>query len=276
MDYIEVKITGLKDFDPDIVVAFLSELEFDSFSEIDEGLLAFCRSDLYNEAEVTTYLRQLHDTSGAGYSVRTIPPENWNARWEQEYHPVVINDLCRIRAPFHPASQDYQFDIIIEPKMSFGTAHHETTSMMLELLLKEEFEGTSVLDMGCGTGVLAILAAMKQAGKVVAVDTDEWAFQNTMENVSRNGVSQVTTIQGDIKSVPGDSYDFILANINRNVLLNDIPAYAGMLSENGVLFLSGFYEEDLPLINGKCIENGLELDGYAVKNNWVGAKYCKE
>lgn len=275
MDYIEVKITGLKDFDPDIVVAFLSELEFESFSDNDEGLLAFCRSDLFNEPKVTSYLGQLHEATGAEYSVRAIPPENWNARWEQEYQPVVINELCRIRAPFHAPANEFLFDIIIEPKMSFGTAHHETTSMMLELLLKEEFEGTTVLDMGCGTGVLAILAALKQADRVVAVDTDEWAFQNTQENISRNGVPQITAIHGNIESVPGESYDFIFANINRNVLLNDIPAYAAMLNDGGVLFLSGFYEEDLPLINGKCIENGLELDGYTVKNSWIGAKYCK-
>jgi ribosomal protein L11 methyltransferase len=276
MDYIEIKISGLSDFDPDIVVAFLSELGFESFSDTDDGILAYCRTDLYNEPEVTSYLRQLNETTGAAHQLRTIPPENWNARWEQEYQPVVINDLCRIRAPFHPASPDFLFDIVIEPKMSFGTAHHETTSMMLELLLKEELEGATVLDMGCGTGVLAILAAMKNAGKVVAVDTDDWAFQNTIENITRNGVNQVSAILGDIGSVPHDSFDVILANINRNVLLSDIPAYAGLLSGNGVLFLSGFYEDDLPLINEKCTESGLELDGYTVKNNWVGAKYCKE
>jgi ribosomal protein L11 methyltransferase len=275
MTYIEVSIKNLQDLDPEIIVAFLGELGFESFSEADEILLAYCQQALYDEAETRKFLDELVAKNQIAYQVNAIEPENWNARWESEYEPVTISSICQVRAPFHPPLPEIRYDIVIEPKMSFGTAHHETTSLMVEMLLLEELEGKSVLDMGCGTGVLAILAAMKKAARVVAIDTDDWAFENATENTVRNNQGSILVIKGDASAIPEEKFDLIAANINRNVLLEDIQAYSLHMEANGILLMSGFYEEDLPQIHQKAVEHGFELTGYAVKNNWVGVKFTR-
>ena len=275
MGYTEVSIAGLRDFDPEIIIAQLGELGFESFAENEEGLQAYVPDELFVESEVTEYLENLKQSVGIGYEVQKIADRNWNAEWESAYEPVTISGQCLVRAPFHETIPGIQFDIVIEPKMSFGTAHHETTTLMLEMILKENLDGKRLLDMGCGTGVLAILAKLKNADSVVAIDTDEWAYENAVENVKRNGCESITVIRGDVDSVPLPEYDVIIANINRNVLLADIPRYSEFLNEEGALFLSGFYESDMEQINEAAITAGLHLVGYRTENNWVGVKYSK-
>lgn len=275
MYYIEITIRQLNGFDPGIIVANLAESGFDSFTEIDDGIQAYANSENYLEKETMLYLNGLQQSTGIAFSVTRVEPENWNARWESEYEPVTVDGICRIRAPFHPPDSSFQFDLVIEPKMSFGTAHHETTELMIRLMLKEEIEGKSVLDMGCGTGVLAILAAMKKAASVVAIDTDDWAFENAIENKDRNGVGGIKVIKGDAGSIPGEMYHLVAANINRNVLLNDMEKYVHHLEKDGTLLMSGFYFEDLDAIHRKARESGLTLIGYSINNNWVGVKFVK-
>ncbi|MEI6434947.1 MAG: 50S ribosomal protein L11 methyltransferase [Bacteroidota bacterium] len=275
MDYIEIAITGLNNLDPGIVIAQLGEMGFESFSESDSGIQAYIREELYEELDVLTYLNNLSVSVGIHYNIEKIAIQNWNALWESEYHPVTVAGKCQVRAPFHPPVPGILYDIVIEPKMSFGTAHHETTSLMLEMTMKEDIAGMRVLDMGCGTGVIAILAAMMKAKSVVAIDTDEWAYANAIENVQRNNIQTIEVIRGDATSIPKPGYDLIIANINRNTLMNDIPAYAANLKQHGVLLMSGFYEEDLQQINVAALDAGFELIWHRIENNWVGVKYRK-
>jgi ribosomal protein L11 methyltransferase len=275
MDYIEVSIFGKPEFDYEIIIAQLGEMGFESFSESDTGIAGYIQEVLYHESEVRKYLDELSISSDTRYSISKIVQQNWNKLWESAYEPVTVSGKVRVRAPFHDPDPAFPFEIVIEPKMSFGTAHHATTSLMLEMLLMEELEGCRVLDMGCGTGVLAILAALMKAGTVVAVDTDEWAYENAVENMQRNHIASVVVIQGDAAVIPKPDYDLIIANINRNVLLADLPVYTANLNQPGVLLMSGFYEEDLPLIHEVAVNNGLQLVGYRTENNWVGVKYIK-
>jgi ribosomal protein L11 methyltransferase len=203
---------------------------------------------------------------------KEIEQENWNATWEQNFQPIVVDDICMIRAPFHE-KKDVIYDIVIEPKMSFGTGHHETTHMMLQHLLELQLYAKSVLDMGSGTGVLAILAAMRGAKPVDAIDIDNWCYLNAKENVERNSVDFINVYEGDASLLDVQRYDVIIANINRNILLEDIGKYVGCLNPNGVLLLSGYYKEDLELITQKCKHEGLRFEKNLEKNNWIAAKY---
>ncbi len=275
MDYIEVSISDLSGFDPEIVVAQLAELGFESFTESEDGVQGFIREDMYEEGPVNDYLQQLSAEHDIRYSFKKIESQNWNAIWESEYEPVVIAGKCRVRAPFHAAMPEMQYEIMIEPRMSFGTAHHSTTSLMLELLMLEDLHEKRVLDMGCGTGVLAILADKMHAKQVVAIDNDEWAYSNSIDNMQKNDAGTVVVLQGDAGDIPLPAYDIIIANINRNVLLNDIPVYAGFLEENGVLLMSGFYEQDLDQIRVEAENNGLNYISHKTDNNWVGVKFVK-
>ena len=275
MDYIEVSITNFTGFDPEIVVAQLAELGFESFTESESGIQGFIREDLYQEDAIKDYLRQLHAEHGLNHSVLKIADQNWNAIWESAYEPVIIAGKCRVRAPFHDPRADMTYEIVIEPRMSFGTAHHETTSLMLELMMEEEVKNKRVLDMGCGTGVLAILAHKMQADQIVAIDFDEWAYSNALDNMEKNDALSVTVIQGMAGDIPGPGYDIIIANINRNVLLSDIPVYAGFLNDRGTLLMSGFYEVDLDQITAASENSGLHYVGHKSENNWVGVKFVK-
>jgi ribosomal protein L11 methyltransferase len=275
MDYIEVTITNFAGFDPEIVIAQLAGLGFESFTEMDSGIQGFIREDMYQEAPVAAYLAQMHDEHGMLYTFQKIAAQNWNAIWESEYEPVTISGKCRVRAPFHAPADDMTYDIVIEPRMSFGTAHHETTSLMLGLLMMEEVKGKRVLDMGCGTGVLAILAHKMQAYSVVAIDNDDWAFANALDNMEKNDATEVTVIQGDIHAIPLPGYDIIVANINRNVLLQDIPGYTEFLNNHGTLLMSGFYEQDLDHIRDVAEKSGLRYIGHKTDNKWVGVKFEK-
>lgn len=256
----------------DILIAELSALGFESFMETEEGLQAFIPESGWQDSMLEG-IRILQDEGfNISYTHTLLARQNWNAVWEQSFAPIAVGAKCRVRAPFHPA-EAVLYDIVIEPKMSFGTGHHETTHMMLEWLLEMELQGKSVLDMGCGTGVLAILAAMKGAAVVDAIDTDPWSYTNALENTARNGQGHIRVLQGDATILEDGRYDVILANINRNILLEDIPRYALSLVPGGTLLVSGFFLGDLPAISEKCREVNLKYQKKMQKNQWVSAKY---
>lgn len=276
MDYIEVSMSGLSALAAEILPAELAEFGFEAFSEEEDGRLnAFIPSRSFDVMPVANFLEERSSAMGFSYTVTRIPARNWNAVWESGYEPVFISCRCMIRAPFHQPRPDALFDLVIEPKMSFGTAHHETTRLMIETVLETNIRGRKVLDMGCGTGVLAILAYKMGAARVVAVDNDEWAFTNTLENSARNNTGEIIVIQGDASAVKEDDFDVILANINRNVLLEDIPGYQAMLARGGVLILSGFYTEDLQAIVGKTGSLGLQNTNFRELNKWVVATFTR-
>jgi ribosomal protein L11 methyltransferase len=275
MDYIEVTLSNFGNFDPEIILARMSGLGFESFSETDDAMQGYIREETWNESEVEEFLQQIKAEHGIQYAIQKIPAQNWNALWESAYEPVTVAGKCQVRAPFHQPVPGMQYDIVIEPKMSFGTAHHETTSLMLEMMMTEELKDKRVLDMGCGTGVLAILAHKMQATEVVAIDNDDWAYANAPENVAANDAAAIQVIMGDASAIPLPEYDLIVANINRNVLLNDIPVYARFLKPHGALLLSGFYSGDLDLINEAARNAGLQYFSHKTANNWIGAKFVK-
>jgi ribosomal protein L11 methyltransferase len=256
----------------DILIAELGSLGFESFVETETGILAYIQKDDWALDMLTEVQILAHPDFEIDYDYVEIEQENWNATWEQNFNPIQVGDRCVVRAPFHEKPQ-VEYDIVIEPKMSFGTGHHETTYMMLQHILEHDFTGKSVLDMGSGTGVLAILAAMKGARDIEAIDIDNWCYLNAMENVERNGCGHIKVYEGDASLLGNKTYDIILANINRNILLEDIPTYAKCLNKGGILFLSGFYTEDILIISEKCAEMTLKFEKNLEKNNWVAVKY---
>lgn len=256
----------------DILIAELGELGFESFVETEQGLLAYIlKDDSLVIVLDDLYVFQNPDFQ-ISYTSKEIQQQNWNAEWEQNFKPIKVGEECMVRAPFH-LQEKVKYDIVIEPKMSFGTGHHETTHMMLQHILDNDFQNKKVLDMGCGTGVLAIMAEKKGAAPIDAIDIDEWCYLNSLENVERNGCKNIDVFQGDSALLHDKKYDVILANINRNILLRDMVTYATVLNEGGELYLSGFYLEDLPIISSKCAEHNLQFEKNIEKNRWVSAKY---
>lgn len=256
-------------------MAQLADIGFESFAESDTGLLAYIPSDLFD----ITVVKQLPIVTGGLFDIsfehHEIEEENWNSLWESYYEPVLIDNLCFVRAPFHKSIQDVQYEIIVEPKMSFGTAHHETTELTIRLMFEVDFKECTVLDMGTGTGILAILASKMGADHITAIDVDDWAYDNAPQNFSHNGIGNVSLLQGDAGAIPDKTFDVIIANINRNVLLEDMDAYARHLNKNGDLLLSGFYEHDIPVITESGKKSGLSLESRNRKNDWVALKAIK-
>lgn len=258
----------------DILLAELGELPFDSFVEEEDGLKAYILSEFY-EKDILKYVFVLNNPEFTiTFTTKTIEQVNWNSEWEKNFSPIVVDGTCRVRAPFHEKGTE-EFDIIIEPKMSFGTGHHATTHMMIQHILKDDFQGKKVLDMGCGTAVLAILAEMRGATAVDAIDIDEWCFLNSKENIERNNCQHITAEQGVATSLEGRQYDIVIANINRNILLSDLNVYAKTLTKKGVIYLSGFYEEDFKHISTECQKQGLAYVSHGIRDNWIGAKFIK-
>lgn len=258
----------------DILIAELGEVGFESFVENELGVLAYIQKKNWSQTILNPLLVLKNVAFEISFQMKEIPLENWNANWESNFEAIHLGSDCIVRAPFHD-KPDVEFDIVIEPKMSFGTGHHETTFMMLGHILKHEFQGKKVLDMGSGTGVLAILACMKGAVAVDAIDIDHWCFLNAKENALRNNCALINVMEGDIDLLNTQKYDVILANINRNILLSHIPRYAKHLNNNGLLFLSGFYETDIALLTKICSENGLKYQEKTQKNEWISLKLLK-
>ena len=256
----------------DLLISLLADSGFESFTENENGTIsAFIQAPLYTPALTSKLGSDEFSEFLDSFHAEHIADQNWNAVWESQYDPVLIDNCCMVRAPFHPKPAGIEFDIVIMPKMSFGTAHHETTKLMIQYLLSLQVSGKSLLDMGSGTAVLAILARMKGAFPVSAIDNDEWAYNNAVENVQSNNFADIEVLLGDSSLLAGKKFDIILANINRNILLNDIPVYRESLSDGGKLFMSGFYSEDLPLIEAKAYETGLRIMSHRIENNWTAA-----
>ncbi|MCX7551964.1 50S ribosomal protein L11 methyltransferase [Xanthomarina sp. F2636L] len=256
----------------EILIAELGYAGFESFVETEEGVTAYIQKNEWHDAILEDIQVLKSNEFQINYSFNEIEQVNWNQEWEKNFSPIVVANKCSVRAPFHE-KPDTTYDIVIEPKMSFGTGHHETTHMMIQHILKNDFEGKSVLDMGCGTGVLAILAEMKGAKPVDAIDYDNWCFINSLENVERNNCKHITVLEGDASLLGVRTYDVIIANINRNILLNDMEAYIKCLNANGMLFLSGFYKDDISAIEEACNKYQLKLVETIEKNQWVALKF---
>lgn len=259
----------------DMFMELLGEIGFDSFMDTDDGFEAYCQEPLLNEEELNDIMQMEQFANVKLLKKELIPDQDWNATWEASYEPVIINEFCRIRAPFHKVEGSYKYDLIIEPKMSFGTAHHETTSQIIELMLQSDFTGQNLLDMGSGTGVLAILAKKLGSATTVAIDNDEWAYRNALDNIRLNDENEIIVELGDASSLNDRQFDVILANINRNILLRDMKEYVKCLVDGGKIFFSGFYEEDLVLIAKEAERLGLTYSNHVTKNNWTAAVFVK-
>ena len=256
----------------EILIAQLGLVNFESFVETEKGVKAYIQKPDWKESILEDIQILGSEEFEISHTKSEIAQVNWNAEWENNFHPIEVNGECALRAPFHTPF-NVKYEIVIEPKMSFGTGHHETTYMMLQHILENDFKGKSVLDMGCGTAVLAILADMRGATTIDAVDIDEWCFENSIENVERNNCSTISVYQGDASFLSDKKYDSIIANINRNILLQDMETYCNCLNKGGELYLSGFYKEDLSLIKDTCTKLGLTFVTNKEKNNWIAAKF---
>lgn len=278
MQYLELKlaIQPNDDYVVDLLASFLGEIGFESFEEDIDGMLAFIRKDMFDEDALVHLISNFPYTSDIQYSIANVDEVNWNEEWEKHYfEPIVIGNQCVIHSSFHTDVPSAEYDIVIDPKMSFGTGHHETTSMMIEEILDADLKGKSVLDMGCGTAVLGILAAKRGASPVLAIDIDPWCTENSKENIQNNGVEWIQVVLGGAEQLENVKVDVIFANINRNILLEDIKKYSACLGEGGVLYMSGFYTSDIPVLMEEANRYGLQLKASREKNNWAAIKTVK-
>ena len=277
MSYIEVKFT-LSPLDPwaDLLSAELGEIGFESFVEEDEHLLAYVEKGVFNEVAIREVDTLNNEDVLVQFEWKELPQQNWNKEWESNFQPVFVDDEICVRATFHDAMPQYNYEIVIDPKMSFGTGHHATTHLILSAMRSIDFKGKSVLDMGSGTGVLAIFAAMKEAKTIYAIDIDEWCSINAQENAERNKVGHIQISQGGVEKIPGIKVDVILANINRNILLDQLATYSEALLENGELHISGFYASDVNVLVEEAEKNGLEYVSQNTLNDWTTVKFYKK
>jgi ribosomal protein L11 methyltransferase len=275
MTYFEISFSPISsEDDKSFLTAELLQLGFDSFTEEGNRLLAYIDADTFSE-DLLKEVAFLGIHPGVKFEIKALADINWNKEWESNYQPVTISGKCHVRAPFHPQVTGVDNEIIIEPDMAFGTAHHETTQLMAGWLMDLEVKGKDVLDMGCGTGILAILANKMGAKSVIGIDNDEWAWRNGMKNFTINGLPPENVLAGDAGLIKADHFDLLLANINRNILLQDMKTYADGLRKNGNLLLSGFYKNDIDAIETRASEFGLHLSGFRSKNEWAVVLFKK-
>ena len=277
MEYAEItlKIEPVMPFS-DILMYEMGEIGCESFVTTDDGFKAYIPSSDLNTDALNNILANAGECN-IQYDINIIPDQNWNAVWESTHEPVLVDDFCWVYAPFHGTNANAKYNILIEPKMSFGTAHHATTYMMISLLRDEDITNKTVLDMGSGTAVLAILAEMRGAKYVEAIDNDEWAYNNALENIENNNCKNIKAILGDASALTADKkFQLIIANINRNILLRDMKHYRAVLEQGGTLLLSGFYEHDIPAIRQEAESNGMKFETYKERNEWVACKFTKQ
>ncbi|MBR5831680.1 MAG: 50S ribosomal protein L11 methyltransferase [Bacteroidales bacterium] len=277
MEYAEItlKIEPVMPFS-DILMYEMGEIGCESFVTTDDGFKAYIPSSDLNTDALNDILANAGECN-IQYDINIIPDQNWNAVWESTHEPVLVDDFCWVYAPFHGTNANAKYNILIEPKMSFGTAHHATTYMMISLLRDEDITNKTVLDMGSGTAVLAILAEMRGAKYVEAIDNDEWAYNNALENIENNNCKNIKAILGDASALTADKkFQLIIANINRNILLRDMKHYIAVLEQGGTLLLSGFYEHDIPAIRQEAESNGMKFETYKERNEWVACKFTKQ
>ena len=274
MNFLEISVATDSET-AEMLMAEMAELGFDTFEEDGEGFKAYIEEGNFNNSAFDLLYKRYKDR--VRYRTAVIPKLNWNEAWEKNFSTVTVSDRCRIRASFHDPDPRFPLEIVINPKMSFGTGHHATTVLMLEHLLETDCRGKAVVDAGCGTGILAIAAAKSGANRVVAFDTDEWAVSNARENIALNGCENIEVSLDNVALLrdKAGSFDIILANIQLNVLLNDLKVYAPVLRNRGVVFMSGFYEEDIPVLISEALKYRLELFSEKKQNNWAALGFIK-
>lgn len=281
MNYIEVTFncTPTDEIFSDILSSLLADIGFESFLSTDEGLIAYVQKDLYDKTSINSLINAFPmDDVAISYESKEIEDKDWNEEWEKNYFKaLIIDDKCIVQSTFHNEPAVYEYNIVIDPKMAFGTGHHQTTELMMQELLALDLKGKSLLDMGCGTAILAILSSMKGANPITAIDIDKWAYDNAIENIQLNKTNNIDVKIGgaEVLANIGKSYDVILANINRNILLQDIHIYNEHLNVGGFLLMSGFYEQDIASIKEECNKNRLMFVEYRSKENWAAVKIQK-
>jgi len=273
MDYYKFTIP-VKTEQSDLVLAFLSQLPFEAFQEETNELIAWLPASEYNDnfKQQFAAVKSKFDLSD---QQEVIKPKNWNAIWESSHQPISVGNFCQVRADFHEKQTDVQYDIIINPKMAFGTGHHETTYMMMDQMKGLKFDKTRVLDLGCGTGVLAILAAKMGSNDIIAIDNDPAAYENTLDNLKVNDLEGVKTIRGTLKDVEEKQFDYILANINRSVILDSLSSLYNLLKQQGILLVSGIITSDEELLLRKAKENNFEQVDIQYKNDWICVAFTR-
>ncbi|ADY51920.1 (LSU ribosomal protein L11P)-lysine N-methyltransferase [Pseudopedobacter saltans DSM 12145] len=277
MNYYELKfeLKDAEEFHQDLLIGELAEIGFDTFEESEKGFNAFVAETAYNAKLIADTLATYKDMFTFSYESVFIPQKNWNEVWESNFEPLEIKDQVYVRATFHEPKQAFPYEIVIDPKMAFGTGHHQTTTLMMEWLLETEVEGKNVLDMGCGTAILGILASKQGAKAVDAIDYDDVCYLSAKENAELNDINNVSVFCGSKEAIPNTAYDIILANINRNILLDQIERYAEVLKSDGLLFLSGFYESDIEILVDEAKKYKLQYVSHKKLNDWVAVKLRK-
>ena len=278
MKYFEVTFTTspCNETVNDVVSALAGEIGFESFVEWENGVQAYIQQSLFDEEALKSMVADfpLPDTT-VEYTVVEAEDKDWNEEWEKNFfQPIVIGDRCCIHSTFHKDTPQTEYEILINPQMAFGTGHHETTSSIISELLEADLQGKSVLDMGCGTSILAILASMRGADPITAIDIDDWCVNNSRDNIALNGIENITVEWGDANLLKGRApFDVIIANINRNILLADMAQYAACMHPGSELFMSGFYVQDIPVIQERAESLGMEFIHHREKNNWAAVKF---
>ena len=278
MDYYELLFTThpTEDYQEDLLIDELAGIGFDTFEEIESGFKAYIPTTEFNQQDLDEHLKIYREMFSFDYEVNLILQKNWNEVWESNFEPINIKDKVYVRATFHQPKPEFPLEIVIDPKMAFGTGHHETTSMMMDLMLDADFKGKDVLDMGCGTGILAILASKLGAKNITAIDYDPVCYESTIENSALNGVENIKAICGSKEAIPDTLFDIILANINRNILLDQMERYGETLKSGGEIYFSGFYESpDLDIIKEEAARFRLTYVSHKKTKDWVAAKFIK-
>lgn len=278
MNYKEVvfDLTQADDFIPDVLAAQLGDAGFESFVHEKDKLLAYCPENLFSETAIGNALCGFPILLEIPYQIKDIHEQNWNEEWEKNsFKPITINNKCVIHSP-KTSVEKFDFDIIIDPHLAFGTASHETTQLIIQEMLEMDFSNKSILDMGCGTGVLSILSAKLNAKNITAIDIDKFSYENAIHNAELNNIKNINILHGDASLLHDMNFDIILANINRNILLRDMPYYCNVLKKNGIILFSGFFTEDEKMIENAAQKFGLQKVNAATLNNWAVIIYEKK
>ena len=279
MEYKKVafNFSSIQEYQQDLLIGALGDIGFDTFEDTATGFDAYILDDQFNETSLNEVLMGFGDELQYTFQVSSIEPENWNEEWEKNFSPLIISENCYVRATFHEPQVQYQYEIVIDPKMAFGTGHHQTTTMMMRYILETDVAHKVVLDMGAGTAILGILASKRGAKEIIAIDNDEVCYRSAIENATLNEINNLISLCGSKEVIPIQNFDIILANINRNILLDQIESYAKVLQLGGSIFFSGFYEEpDLQMIKDHCAKFNLLYVDHKKINDWVAAKFVKQ